>query len=169
MINSTLTAMFWDRVETSPDVDAQLVKRAGRWQRLTWRDVGTVVRELALGLLALGRPKEGSHRHVGRDENRASTGRRATQAGPAGQPRHGLRRSTTVPGGALDLAARRGRDIRQGAGNPHQRPVAARAASQSARTRGGYPSRRRTRSCHPTRGSRSSPCCQSTSPRRAAS
>ena len=55
MINSTLTAMFWDRVETSPDVDAQLVKRAGRWQRLTWRDVGTVVRELALGLLALGR------------------------------------------------------------------------------------------------------------------
>lgn len=51
----TLTALFWDRVETSPDLDAELVKRDGRWQALAWRDVGTIVRELALGLLALGR------------------------------------------------------------------------------------------------------------------
>lgn len=51
----TLTALFWDRAETSLDVDAELVKRDGHWERLAWRDVGTIVRELALGLLALGR------------------------------------------------------------------------------------------------------------------
>lgn len=37
----TLTGLFWERVGTCPDIDAQLVKRDARWQRLTWRDVET--------------------------------------------------------------------------------------------------------------------------------
>jgi long-chain acyl-CoA synthetase len=47
--------MFWNRIEHSPDTVAHLVKRVGRWQPLTWTVVGAIVRELALGLSALGR------------------------------------------------------------------------------------------------------------------
>ena len=50
----TLARMFWCRVERSADRPAQMVKRGGRWETLDWRRVGTQVRELALGLLALG-------------------------------------------------------------------------------------------------------------------
>jgi hypothetical protein len=51
----TLTALFWDRVETAPTSTRSWSNADGRWHRLAWRDVGTIVRELALGLLALGR------------------------------------------------------------------------------------------------------------------
>jgi long-chain acyl-CoA synthetase len=55
----TLARMFWSRVERSGDRPAQMVKRGGRWETLDWSQVGTQVRELALGLLALGlRPGE---------------------------------------------------------------------------------------------------------------
>jgi len=55
----TLAATFWSRVERSRDAPAQIVKRGDRWETSTWGEVGTRVRELALGLLALGlRPGE---------------------------------------------------------------------------------------------------------------
>jgi long-chain acyl-CoA synthetase len=53
--DETLARVFWSRVETSGDRPAQMTKAGGRWRTLTWSEVGTVVRELALGLLALGR------------------------------------------------------------------------------------------------------------------
>jgi long-chain acyl-CoA synthetase len=49
--------MFWDRVERSGDRPAQQFKQAADWKTLTWREVGDVVREVALGLIALGREK----------------------------------------------------------------------------------------------------------------
>jgi long-chain acyl-CoA synthetase len=55
MANPTLASMFWERVEAGDGRDAQLVKRDGVWRCLTWSEVGEVVRELAFGLLALGR------------------------------------------------------------------------------------------------------------------
>lgn len=51
----TLAGMFWNRVATSGARPAQMVKRGGQWHTLTWSEVGAIVRELALGLLALGR------------------------------------------------------------------------------------------------------------------
>jgi len=51
----TLATMFWDRVERNPDRPAQQFKRGGAWETLTWRQVGEAVREVATGLLALGR------------------------------------------------------------------------------------------------------------------
>ena len=51
---ATLAQMFWSRVEQSADRPAQMAKRAGRWETLAWSEVGARVRELALGLLALG-------------------------------------------------------------------------------------------------------------------
>ncbi|MBI2207660.1 MAG: long-chain fatty acid--CoA ligase [Candidatus Rokubacteria bacterium] len=51
----TLARVLFRRVEQSSDAVAELLKRDGRWERLTWREVGTIVREVALGLLALGR------------------------------------------------------------------------------------------------------------------
>jgi long-chain acyl-CoA synthetase len=56
--DETLASMFWRRVEMRGDLDAHLVKRHGAWHRLTWGDVGDAVREVALGLLALGRPAQ---------------------------------------------------------------------------------------------------------------
>ena len=53
----TLATMFWSRVEKSADRPAQMLKHGGVWKTLTWREVGDVVRELALGLIALGRQK----------------------------------------------------------------------------------------------------------------
>jgi long-chain acyl-CoA synthetase len=51
----TLARLFWSRVETSGSLPAELVKRGGQWQPLTWSQVGEIVRELALGLIGLGR------------------------------------------------------------------------------------------------------------------
>ena len=53
--DETLGRMFWARVERSGGQPAHMVKSGGRWHTLTWTQVGGIVRELALGLLALGR------------------------------------------------------------------------------------------------------------------
>jgi long-chain acyl-CoA synthetase len=47
--------MFWNRVEKSAGAPAQKFKQRGTWKTLTWREVGDVVREVAAGLVALGR------------------------------------------------------------------------------------------------------------------
>ncbi|HUG36344.1 MAG TPA: long-chain fatty acid--CoA ligase, partial [Candidatus Limnocylindrales bacterium] len=47
--------VFSDRVERSADRPAQQFKRGGSWQTITWRQVGDIVREVAAGLIALGR------------------------------------------------------------------------------------------------------------------
>jgi len=49
--------MFWDRVDRSGERPAQQFKQSADWKTVTWREVGDVVREVALGLLALGRGK----------------------------------------------------------------------------------------------------------------
>jgi long-chain acyl-CoA synthetase len=58
MANVTLASMFWHRVERDGDRPAQQSKERGVWRTRTWRQVGEAVRELATGLLALGRKKE---------------------------------------------------------------------------------------------------------------
>jgi long-chain acyl-CoA synthetase len=58
MANGTLASMFWNRVERDGDRAAQRYKASGTWHTLSWRQVGEVVREVATGLLALGRRKE---------------------------------------------------------------------------------------------------------------
>ena len=57
MTPDTLARMFWDRVERSGDRPAHQFKQSADWKTITWREVGDVVREVALGLLALGRGK----------------------------------------------------------------------------------------------------------------
>ncbi len=57
MARETLAGMFWDRVERSGDRPAQLVKTGGTWTAVSWRALGEEVRELALGLVALGRQR----------------------------------------------------------------------------------------------------------------
>src|SRR5881409_1584078 len=54
-MSETLGTMFWDRVEKSGGGPAQIFKRHSAWTTLTWREVGEIVREVALGLIALGR------------------------------------------------------------------------------------------------------------------
>ena len=55
MANDTLARMFWSRIERGGDQPAQQFKRGGAWVTLTVRELGEAVRELALGLIALGR------------------------------------------------------------------------------------------------------------------
>src|SRR2546430_17594175 len=57
MAVDTLARMFWDRVEKSAGRPAQSFKQGAGWKTVTWREVGDNVRELALGLIALGRQK----------------------------------------------------------------------------------------------------------------
>src|SRR5712691_13479675 len=57
MAADTLARMFWDRVEKSAGRPAQSFKQGAGWKTVTWREVGDNVRELALGLIALGRQK----------------------------------------------------------------------------------------------------------------
>src|SRR5438034_8845668 len=57
MAADTLARMFWDRVERSAGRPAQSFKQGAGWKTVTWREVGDNVRELALGLIALGRQK----------------------------------------------------------------------------------------------------------------
>lgn len=57
MAEETLARMFWSRVERGGDAPAQHFKRGDRWETLAWRQLGEVVREVALGLLALGRQR----------------------------------------------------------------------------------------------------------------
>ena len=56
--DDTLARMFWARVERSGASPAQQFKQGGSWKTLAWREVGGIVREVALGLLALGRKKD---------------------------------------------------------------------------------------------------------------
>ncbi|HEY7653790.1 MAG TPA: long-chain fatty acid--CoA ligase [Methylomirabilota bacterium] len=58
MANVTLASIFWHRVERDGDRPAQQFKEGGVWRTRSWRQVGEAVRELATGLLALGRKKE---------------------------------------------------------------------------------------------------------------
>ncbi len=55
MAQDTLARIFWSRVEAGGDSPAQRFKRAGGWQTLSWRQLGDIAQEVALGLLALGR------------------------------------------------------------------------------------------------------------------
>src|SRR5436853_2752608 len=57
MAADTLARMFWDRVEQGAARPAQSFKVGAEWRTITWREVGDLVRELALGLIALGRQK----------------------------------------------------------------------------------------------------------------
>src|SRR5437879_13249608 len=57
LAGATLARMFWDRVEQSGDRPAQQFKQGADWKTITWREVGDVVREVALGLIALGRER----------------------------------------------------------------------------------------------------------------
>lgn len=57
MANVTLASMFWHRVDRDGDRPAQQSKEGGVWRTRTWGQVGEAVRELATGLLALGRKK----------------------------------------------------------------------------------------------------------------
>ncbi len=53
----SLARMFWERVERGGDRPAQRVKVGGSWTDVSWRALGEEVRDLALGLLALGRER----------------------------------------------------------------------------------------------------------------
>ena len=57
MADDTLANLFWSRVDKSADKPAQMFKQGGTWKTLTWREVGEAVREVALGLITLGRSK----------------------------------------------------------------------------------------------------------------
>ena len=57
MANDTLARLFWSRVDGSGGRAAQQLKRDGAWRTLSWKDVGEAVREIASGLIALGRKK----------------------------------------------------------------------------------------------------------------
>jgi long-chain acyl-CoA synthetase len=57
MVADTLARMFWDRVERYGDRPAQRVKVEGRWVDMSWRALGEEVRDLARGLMALGRER----------------------------------------------------------------------------------------------------------------
>ncbi len=57
MATDTLARLFWDRVERSAGRPAQSFKQGAGWKTLTWREVGGIVREVALGLIAVGRQK----------------------------------------------------------------------------------------------------------------
>ncbi|HJR01588.1 MAG TPA: long-chain fatty acid--CoA ligase, partial [Methylomirabilota bacterium] len=58
MAHDNLASMFWNRVERDGDRAAQRYKAGGTWHTLSWRQVGEAVRELATGLLVLGRRKD---------------------------------------------------------------------------------------------------------------
>ena len=57
MADDTLAKLFWSRVERSGSRPAHQFKQDGAWQTRTWREVGEIVREVALGLIVLGRQK----------------------------------------------------------------------------------------------------------------
>ena len=57
MANDTLARLFWSRVDGSGGRAAQQLKRDGAWRTLSWKAVGEAVREIASGLIALGRKK----------------------------------------------------------------------------------------------------------------
>ncbi len=54
MKEQTLNRMFLNRIEEGGDAVRYLVPRGGKWVPMTYREVGTAVREMANGLLSLG-------------------------------------------------------------------------------------------------------------------
>jgi long-chain acyl-CoA synthetase len=54
MKESTISRMFLNRVAEGGDSVRYLVPRGGKWQPMTYREVGEAVREMACGLLSLG-------------------------------------------------------------------------------------------------------------------
>ena len=54
MKERTLNRMFLDRIEEGGDSVRYLVPHEGRWDPMTYREVGSAVREMASGLMALG-------------------------------------------------------------------------------------------------------------------
>ncbi len=54
MSRESLGRLFWDRVSRSGEQTAQRVKVEGVWRDVSWRALGEEVREVALGLIALG-------------------------------------------------------------------------------------------------------------------
>ncbi|MDP3938758.1 MAG: long-chain fatty acid--CoA ligase [Deltaproteobacteria bacterium] len=57
MEERTIPQMFRNRVATYGDRAAQKVKRGGRWVDISWNEHDAIVREIALGLIALGLQK----------------------------------------------------------------------------------------------------------------
>jgi long-chain acyl-CoA synthetase len=55
MSAESLGALFWSRVTRSGGLPAQRIKVDGAWQEVSWEALGRDVREIALGLIALGR------------------------------------------------------------------------------------------------------------------
>ena len=55
MTPQSLGRLFWDRVARSGEKIAQRVKTDQAWRDVSWRALGEEVREVALGLVALGR------------------------------------------------------------------------------------------------------------------
>src|SRR5262245_30400951 len=55
MTAESLGRMFWSRVAHSAQRPAQRVKVGGVWRDVSWAALGEEVREVALGLMALGR------------------------------------------------------------------------------------------------------------------
>ncbi len=54
MKETTLNRMFLNRIETGGDDTRYIVPRDGKWEPMTFREVGGAVREMAFGLLSLG-------------------------------------------------------------------------------------------------------------------
>ncbi|MCY7396289.1 MAG: long-chain fatty acid--CoA ligase [Nocardioides sp.] len=56
---ASVPRMLFDRISATPDREAYRFPVADRWESVTWRETGEIVRTLAAGLLALGiRPEE---------------------------------------------------------------------------------------------------------------
>jgi len=54
MKEKTMNRMFLNRIEQGGDSVRYLVPRDGKWDPMTYREVGTAVREMANGLMAQG-------------------------------------------------------------------------------------------------------------------
>ena len=54
MKETTLNRMFLNRIDTGGDDTRYIVPRDGKWEPMTFREVGAAVREMAFGLLSLG-------------------------------------------------------------------------------------------------------------------
>ena len=55
MSRESLGALFWGQASTLGGRVAQRVKTTGGWKEVSWRELGDEVREVGLGLVALGR------------------------------------------------------------------------------------------------------------------
>jgi long-chain acyl-CoA synthetase len=55
MSQESLGRLFWEQVGRLGDRPAQRVKTGNGWREVSWRSLGEEVREIALGLIALGR------------------------------------------------------------------------------------------------------------------